>query len=126
MIHGFTVPAGMEMGMRLRGYTGALRVAAQGAVVGPGLLGTFLSLVIFGFMGGITGVTQGTEQINIIVHNTLRVPGHFHSTVVGGTALAFMALTYYVIPLVFKKRVAFWKLAKWQPWLFGIGIVRCR
>jgi cytochrome c oxidase subunit 1 len=124
MIHGFTVPAGVEMGMRLRGYVkGRFEWLRQAPWSDPGFSGFWLSLVIFGFMGGITGVTQGTEQINIIVHNTLRVPGHFHVTVVGGTALAFMALTYYVIPLVFKKRVAFWKLARWQPWLFAVGIV---
>ena len=34
-----------------------------------------------------------------------------------------MALTYYVIPLIFRKRVAFWGLAKLQPYLFAIGIV---
>jgi len=124
MIHGFTVPAGMEMGMRLRGYTkGRFEWLRKAPWSDPGFSGTWLSICIFGFLGGITGVTQGTEQINIIVHNTLRVPGHFHSTVVGGTALAFMALTYYVIPLVFKKRVAFWKAAQWQPYLFAIGIV---
>ncbi len=74
-------------------------------------------------MGGITGVTIGTEQINIIAHNTMRIPGHFHTTVVGGTALSFMAVTYYVLPLIFRKKVAFWALAKLQPYIFGIGIV---
>jgi cytochrome c oxidase subunit 1 len=51
------------------------------------------------------------------------VPGHFHVTVVGGTALSFMALTYYLIPLVFRRKVRFWTLAKWQPYLFAAGIV---
>ncbi|MBW2277069.1 MAG: cbb3-type cytochrome c oxidase subunit I, partial [Deltaproteobacteria bacterium] len=88
----------------------------------PGFSGLFLSLVIFGFLGGVTGVTIGTEQINIIAHNTMRIPGHFHTTVVGGTALAFMAVTYYLLPLIFRRKVAFWSLAKYQPYLFGIGI----
>jgi cytochrome c oxidase subunit 1 len=124
MIHGFTVPAGIETGMRLRGFVkGRFEWLKKAPWSDPGFSGTWLSLVIFGFMGGITGVTQGTEQINIIAHNTLRVPGHFHVTVVGGTALAFMALTYYVIPLIFRRRVAFWGLAKIQPYLFAIGIV---
>jgi len=123
MIHGFTVPAGVETGMRLRGFAkGRFQWLRRAPWSDPGFSGFFLSLVIFGFMGGITGVTQGTEQINIIVHNTLRVPGHFHATVVGGTALAFMALTYYLIPLVFRRKVRFWKMAKWQPYLFAIGI----
>jgi cytochrome c oxidase subunit 1 len=43
--------------------------------------------------------------------------------VVGGTALAFMAVTYYVLPLIFRRRVAFWGLAKAQPYIFGLGIV---
>lgn len=124
MVHGFTVPAGIEMGQRLRGYTRGtfewLRKAPWGD---PGFSGAALSVVIFGFLGGVTGVTIGTEQINLIAHNTLRVPGHFHTTVVGGTALAFMAVTYYVLPLIFRKRVAFWGLARIQPYLFGIGIV---
>jgi cytochrome c oxidase subunit 1 len=124
MIHGFTVPAGVEMGMRLRGFVrGKFEWLRRAPWSDPGFSGFWLSLVIFGFMGGITGVTQGTEQINIIVHNTLRVPGHFHVTVVGGTALSFMALTYYLIPLVFRRKVRFWTLAKWQPYLFAIGIV---
>ena len=124
MIHGFTVPAGMEMGQRLRGFRkGKFEWLRKAPWSDPGFSGTWLSLIIFGFLGGITGVTQGTEQINIISHNTLRVPGHFHVTVVGGTALAFMALTYYVIPLIFRRKVAFWKAAKWQPYMFAIGIV---
>jgi len=124
MVHGFTVPAGIEMGQRLRGYThGAFEWLKKAPWGDPGFSGMALSVVIFGFIGGITGVTIGTEQINIIVHNTLRVPGHFHSTVVGGTALAFMAVTYYVLPLIFRKRVAFWGLAKLQPYIFGLGIV---
>jgi cytochrome c oxidase subunit 1 len=124
MVHGFTVPAGIEMGQRLRGYTrGTFEWLKKAPWGDPGFSGAALSIVIFGFLGGVTGVTIGTEQINIIAHNTLRVPGHFHTTVVGGTALAFMAVTYYVLPLIFRKRVAFWGLAKIQPYLFGIGIV---
>ena len=124
MVHGFTVPAGIEMGQRLRGYTrGTFEWLKKAPWSDPGFSGAALSVVIFGFLGGTTGVTIGTEQINIIAHNTLRVPGHFHTTVVGGTALAFMAVTYYVLPLIFRKRVSFWPLAKVQPYLFAAGVV---
>jgi cytochrome c oxidase subunit 1 len=123
MIHGFTVPAGMELGMRLRGYTdgmfGWLRRAPWGD---PGFSATVLSIIVFGFVGGITGVTIGTEQINIIAHNTLRIPGHFHATVVSGTAMSFMGATYYLLPLVFQRKVAFWKAARIQPYLFAGGM----
>jgi cytochrome c oxidase subunit 1 len=89
----------------------------------PGFSSLWLSLVVFGFVGGITGVTFGTEQINIIAHNSLRIPGHFHATVVSGTAMAFMGVTYYVIPLIFRKRVAFYGMARWQPYLFAGGML---
>jgi cytochrome c oxidase subunit 1 len=89
----------------------------------PAFSAAVLSLLIFGFIGGITGVTLGTQQINIIAHNTLRITGHFHATVVGGTTLAFMGLAYYVIPLIFRRDFLWRPLARIQPWLFGIGIL---
>jgi cytochrome c oxidase subunit 1 len=69
----------------------------------------------------VTGVTIGTEQINMLAHNTLRLPGHFHATVVGGTTLAFMGFTYYVIPLIFRKELKLKKWAQWQPYVYGVG-----
>jgi len=123
MIHGFTVPAGMELGQRLRGFTNGMFEWLRKAPWGdPGFSALVFSVVVFGFVGGITGVAIGTEQINIIAHNTLRVPGHFHATVVSGTALAFMGVTYYVLPLIFRKKVAFWPMAKIQPYVFAIGM----
>ena len=123
MIHGFTVPAGLELGQRVRGLTkGLFEWLARAPWGDPAFSSMVFSIVVFGFVGGITGVTFGTEQINIIAHNTLRIPGHFHATVVSGTALAFMGVTYYVIPLIFQKRIAFYPLAKIQPYLFAIGM----
>jgi cytochrome c oxidase subunit 1 len=37
--------------------------------------------------------------------------------------MAFMGATYYLLPLVFRKKVAFWKLAKLQPYLFAGGLL---
>lgn len=124
MIHGFTVPASVEVAMRKKGYTrGLFGWLAAAPWKNPGFSGFFLSLLIFGFIGGITGVTLGTQQINIIAHNTMRIPGHFHSTVVGGTSLAFMALAYYVVPLIFRREYPLKTLARIQPYIFAAGIV---
>jgi cytochrome c oxidase subunit 1 len=123
MIHGFTVPASVEFAMRSKGHNKGLFGWLFAAPWGnPAFSGFILSLFIFGFGGGITGVTLGTQQINIMAHNTLRIPGHFHMTVVGGTTLAFMALTYYVVPLIFQREFYARALCRIQPWLFGIGI----
>jgi cytochrome c oxidase subunit I len=124
MIHGFTVPASIEMAMRDKGHVKGLFGWVMAAPWrNPAFSAVALSLVIFGFVGGITGVTLGTQQINIIAHNTLRIPGHFHSTVVGGTSLAFMGLAYYVVPLYFRRDFIWRAAARVQPWLFGLGIL---
>ena len=123
MIHGMTVPGSVEAAQRAHGYTqglfGWLRKAPWG---NPAFSGMFMSLVLFGFLGGISGVVMGTEQLNIIMHNTLYAPGHFHGTVVAGTTLAFMAITYLVIPLIFRRELVMKKIAQWQPYVFALGV----
>ncbi len=122
MIHGMSVPGAVEVAQRRNGFTqgvfGWLRKAPWG---NPAFAGMFMSVILFGILGGISGVIMGTEQLNIIMHNTLYVPGHFHGTVVAGTTLTFMALSYLVVPLIFRRELVFKRLAQWQPYLFGIG-----
>ncbi|MFW6197226.1 MAG: cbb3-type cytochrome c oxidase subunit I [Myxococcota bacterium] len=123
MIHGFTVPASIEVAQRRKGFNkGLFQWLAKAPWRNPAFSAVALSIAIFGFIGGITGVTLGTEQINILAHNTLRIPGHFHATVVGGTTLAFMGLTYYVVPLIFQKEFMAKGWARAQPWIFATGI----
>lgn len=123
MVHGLTVPGAIEVAQRAKGYNKGLFEWLRKAPWGnPVFAGMFMSLVGFGFLGGISGVVLGTEQLNLIMHNTLYVPGHFHATVVIGTTLAFMALTYFLIPVLFRRELMFPKLAQWQPYLFGIGM----
>ncbi|HHQ42621.1 MAG TPA: cytochrome C oxidase subunit I [Chromatiales bacterium] len=123
MIHGLTVPGSIEVAQRRKGYTKGLFEWLRKAPWGnPVFSGMFLSLVVFGFLGGISGVVMGTEQINIIIHNTIYVPGHFHATVATGTTLAFMALTYFLIPTLFRRELIMKGLAKWQPYIFGISM----
>ena len=123
MVHGLTVPGSVEVAQRKKGFNKGLFEWLRKAPWGnPVFSGMFISLIGFGFLGGISGVMMGTEQLNLIVHNTLYVPGHFHATVVVGTTLAFMALTYFLIPVLFRREVILPGLAKWQPYLFGIGM----
>lgn len=124
MIHGLTVPGAIEVAQRKKGFNNGMFEWLKKAPWGnPVFSGMFISLIVFGFIGGITGVTMGTEQINLIIHNTIFVPGHFHATVAVGTTLAFMAITYFLIPVVFRREVILPEVAKWQPWIFGAGML---
>ncbi len=123
MIHGLTIPGAMEVAQRGKGFTKGLFEWLRKAPWGnPTFSGVFISIVGFGFLGGISGVMMGTEQLNMIIHNTIYVPGHFHATVVVGTTLTFMALTYLLIPVLFRREMIAPKLAMWQPYLFGFSM----
>ncbi len=123
MVHGLTVPGAIEVAQREKGHNQGLFTWLRRAPWGnPVFSAMFISLIGFGFLGGISGVMMGTEQLNMIIHNTIYVPGHFHATVVVGTTLAFMGLTYFLIPVLFRREVMFPGMAKWQPYVFGLGM----
>ena len=124
MIHGFTVPGAIEAAQRKKGLTNGLFEWLRKAPWGnPVFSGMFISLVGFGFIGGISGVVLGTEQINMLMHNTFYVPGHFHATVVVGTTLAFMSITYLLVPTLFRREMLFPKLCQIQPYLYGLSMI---
>jgi cytochrome c oxidase subunit 1 len=123
MVHGLTVPGSIEVAQRVKGFNkGLYEWLRKAPWSNPTFSAMFISLIGFGFLGGISGVMMGTEQLNLIIHNTIYVPGHFHATVVVGTTLAFMGLTYFLIPVLFRRELMFPGLAKWQPYLFGLGM----
>lgn len=123
MIHAFAIPAMIEVAQRKKGFSKGwfewLKKAPWG---NPAFASMFISLMGFGFVGGITGVTFGTEQISIIRHNTWSITGHFHGTVVLGTTLAFMGITYYIVPLIFRRQIFSETMAKLSPYFFGGGV----
>lgn len=124
LIHAFSIPAAVEAAQRAKGHTKGLFGWVKNAPWSqPGFSALVISFVGFGFIAGVSGVMMGNVQLNMLIHNTLFVVGHFHSTVVLGTTISFMGLAYYVVPLVARKNLAFPKLAKWQPAIYGFGLV---
>ncbi len=123
LIHAFSLPASIEVAQRERGFTkGMFQWLKKGPWREPGFSSLVLSIVVFGFFAGVTGVLMGTMQLNMLVHNTLFVPGHFHSTVVSGTTLAFMGISYYLVPILSQRRLVAPKMARWQPYVFAAGV----
>ncbi len=124
LIHAFSIPAAVESAQRRNGFTkgifGWLRNAPWKE---PGFSSLAISFTLFGFLAGVTGVLMGTMQLNMLIHNTLFVPGHFHQTVVIGTTLSFMGLAYYIVPLVTKRQLLGKRLASWQPYIYAFGLL---
>lgn len=124
LIHAFSIPAAVEQAQRARGFTRStwdwIRRAPWDQ---PGFSALVISFVGFGFIAGVSGVMMGTMQLNMLIHNTLFVVGHFHSTVVLGATMSFMGLAYYVVPLMARRDLAFPKLARWQPAIYGAGLL---
>lgn len=124
MIHAFTIPASVEVAQREKGYTNGLLLWLRKAPWGsPGFSAFALSFFMFGVLGGISGVIMGGIQLNLITHNTLIVPAHFHMTVVAGTTLAFMGISYYLVPLITRRDLFLPGWAKVQPYVFTLGML---
>jgi cytochrome c oxidase subunit 1 len=122
LIHAFAIPAAVELALRRQGHGGVLGWLKHAPWGNPGFAALVVSLISFGVLGGITGVTFGTEQLNLMVHNTLAITGHFHGTVVAGTSLAFMGVAYYVIRLIGLRELLSTRLATLQVYVFGAGM----
>lgn len=68
------------------------------------------SLLLFTIGGGIGFLIKGSD---------VRVPAHYHGSIVGVT-LALMGLAYALLPRL-GFRAPGGRLANWQPWLYGGG-----
>lgn len=53
--------------------------------------------------------------------SSMWIPAHYHAVVVGGVTMAFMGLTYRL--LAETGEVAWPRLARVQPWLYGVGML---
>lgn len=116
MLHAFALLGGVEAVMRASGQRGLLSWILRIPWRNPGIAGLLLSMILFG-LGGIIAQPQTTLQPNMLFHNTLWVPAHFHLTVVGGTTLAFMALSYYIVPLITLRKLYSVSAARAQIYL---------
>jgi len=126
MIHAFAIPAGLEAGRRQRGLGGGLFGWLTSAPwKNPIFSSVIFSIILFGFVGGITGVLMGQLQLNMSWHNNFATVGHFHGTVALGTTLTFMGLVFFVIQTMFRRDFVSSKLASAVPYFYAaaMGIV---
>ena len=71
-------------------------------------------------IGGVTGVFLASIPVDLVLHDTYYVVGHFHFIVFGAIAMAGFAGIYYWFPL-YTGRMYQKTLAKWHFWLSMVG-----
>jgi cytochrome c oxidase subunit 1 len=71
-------------------------------------------------IGGITGVFLASVPVDLVLHDTYYVVGHFHYIVMGAIGFAVFAGLYYWFP-IFTGKMYQSKLGKWHFWLSMIG-----
>lgn len=87
-----------------------LSARSRDAALRPARNALLASIILFS-TGGILGFM--IEGVNVVI------PAHYHGSIVGVT-LAFMGLTYYLLPrLGFRSAVS--RAARMQPWIYGGG-----
>ena len=124
LITAFTLAASLEYAGRKNGGTGLfgwmwkLPYFDKEKWFFPYLI---LGLIIFIF-GGIGGIINASYQMNIVIHNTAWVPGHFHLTVAGPVLLAFLGGSLYLIGQFMNKEIRFKGWAMISPYVYTIGL----
>jgi cytochrome c oxidase subunit I len=87
----------------------------------PALTAQLLAMILFVF-GGIGGLTNASWNVNLVVHNTTWIVGHFHLTVGAAVTLTFMGITYWLVPLLSGKALWSRTMALVQAVLFFVGM----
>lgn len=83
-----------------------------------------LTFIFLFSIGGLTGLMQGALAINVHLHDTYFIVGHFHYVMFGGTGIGFLAAILYWFPKMFGKtyseRVA---ILSWIPIFIGFNLL---
>jgi cytochrome c oxidase subunit 1 len=122
LLTAFTIVASLEYAGRKRGGKGIfgwLRALPWGD---PSVTAQLLAGVLF-FFGGISGMVNASYNINLVVHNTAWVPGHFHLTVASAVTMSFMGISYWMVPYITGKKLWKPKWAVWQSWIWFVGML---
>ncbi|MCP4417867.1 MAG: b(o/a)3-type cytochrome-c oxidase subunit 1 [Chloroflexi bacterium] len=122
MLTAFNVIASLEIGGRARGGTGLLGWIRALPYDNPSFTAQNLAMILFAF-GGVGGLTNASYNLNLVIHNTMWIPGHFHLTVGSAVTLSFFGIAYWLVPKLTNKPLWNRKVALWQSWTWFVGMI---
>jgi len=121
LVTGFTVIASLEIAGRLRGGKGLFGWIGTLPWSNPMVLAVILALLMLIF-GGFGGIVNASYAMNAMIHNTAWVPGHFHLIFAGTTVIMYLAIAYYLWPILVGKPLFSNSMALVQLWTWFIGM----
>jgi cytochrome c oxidase subunit 1 len=80
------------------------------------VLGFFVIFVL----GGLTGVMQASVPLDLQLHDTFFVVGHFHYVLIGGAVFPLFGAFYYWFPKWTGRMLSEWA-GRWNFWLMFVG-----
>ncbi|HET6950887.1 MAG TPA: cbb3-type cytochrome c oxidase subunit I [Acidimicrobiales bacterium] len=122
LLTAFTVIASLEYAARRRGGRGRLGWMRALPWGDPSVAAQLCAGLLFLF-GGIGGLENASYNLNLVVHNTMWIPGHLHLTVATATALSFMGITYWLVPHLMGKGLVGRGMAQAQVWTWFGGMI---
>jgi len=122
LLTAFSVMYSLEIGGRRAGGRGLLGWFFALPWSDPSVCAQILAMLAF-LLGGITGLMNASYEMNLEIHNTAFVPGHFHMTVGAAVALSYMGIAYWLVPYFEQKRLWGARLARWQAWIYFVGVL---
>jgi cytochrome c oxidase subunit 1 len=122
LLTAFSVMYSLEIGGRHAGGTGLIGWFFAIPWRDPSVCAQVLAMLAF-LLGGITGIMNASYEMNLEIHNTAFVPGHFHMTVGAAVALSYMGIAYWLVPYFEQRKLWGARLACWQAWIYFIGVL---
>ena len=119
---GFTIIATLELAGRLHGGKGLFGWIFALPWKEPLMTAVGCSMMMLTF-GGFGGLINAAYSLDVMVHNTQWITGHFHLIFAGTTIIMYFAIVYHMFPRMLGRKLYSNSLALKQLWLWFVGML---
>jgi len=118
----FAVMYALEIAGRRRGGGGRIGWFFKIPWSDPSVAAQVLAMIAF-LLGGISGLMNGSFTMNLEIHNTAFIPGHFHLTIGCAVALSYVGIAYWLIPYLEGRELWSPRAALVQAFSYFFGVM---
>jgi len=118
----FALFATFEIAARKAGVRGFWNIVRWLPWKNPAFAGPACAMLLF-IPGGFGGIVNNSYSMDVLVHNTMWIVGHFHITVGGPVALTFIGASYQLVPALTGRKLFAPRLALIQVYTWFVGMI---